>query len=152
MDADPDRHPMAWMHHCQTYYDDEMINFWTLLRPLTDGGGTAMRRLTCRLLSTWEWSSALRTLHPALPLQPTWRSGDWLPLDRDDHEVSREDLWTEAYTCCLQRIAKASTGQSWVAEGEGMTPRVSPLTQAFLSTMGRQINPAILWECWPRKT
>ena len=63
--------------------------------------------------------------------------GHWLPLDRDDREVSREDLWTEAYACCLQHVAEASTGQSWVAEGEGMTPHVSPLTQAFLSAMGR---------------
>ena len=48
-------------------------------------------------------------------------------------------------------VAEASTGRSWVAEGEGMTPRVNPLTQAFLSTVGRQINPAILWECWPQR-
>ena len=75
--------------------------------------------------------------------------GRWLPLDRDDHEGSREDLWIEAYTCCLQCMAEASTGWSWVAAGEGMAPRVSPLTQAFLSAMGRRISPSILWECWP---
>ena len=78
VDADPDRHPMAWMRHRQMCYDNEMINFWPLLRPLTDGGGTAMRRLVHRLLSTWEWSS---TMHPtsALPLQPTWRLGIGCP-------------------------------------------------------------------------
>ena len=32
-----------------------------------------------------------------------------------------------------------------------MTPRVSPLTQAFLSATGRHISPSILWECWPPK-
>ena len=42
VDADPDMHPMAWMHNRQHCYDDEMISFWPLLRPLTDGGGTAM--------------------------------------------------------------------------------------------------------------
>ena len=40
---------------------------------------------------------------------------------------------------------------SWVAEGEGMAPHVSPLTQAFLSATGRHISPSILWECWPPK-
>ena len=77
--------------------------------------------------------------------------GRWLPLDRDDHGGSREDLWIEAYACCLQCMAEASTGQSWVAEGKGMAPHVSPLTQAFLSAMGRCISPSILWECWPPK-
>ena len=72
-------------------------------------------------------------------------------LDRDNCEGSREDLWIEAYTCCLQRIAEASTRRSWVAEGEGMAPHVSPLTQEFLSAMGRCISPAILRECWPPK-
>ena len=150
LDTDPDTHPMAWMRNRQMCYDDEMINFWPLLHPLMDGGGTAMRHLTCHLLSTWEWSSAM---HPtSCPPTPTnMEIGRWLPLDRDDCEVSREDLWTEAYACCLQCIAEASTGRSWIAEGEGMTPRISPLTQAFLSTVGRQLNPAILWECWPRK-
>ena len=72
-------------------------------------------------------------------------------MDRDNCEGSREDLWIEAYACCLQRIAEASTGRSWVAEKEGMSPGVSPLTQAFLSATGRHISPAILRECWPPK-
>ena len=141
---------MAWMHNHQTCYDNEMIDFWPLLCPLTDGGGTVTCHLACHLLSTWEWSSA--TYPTSCPPAPTnMEIRRWLPLDRNDHEVSREDLWTEAYACCLQCIAKASTGRSWVAEGEGMTPCVSPLTQAFLSAMGRRINPATLWECWPRR-
>ena len=150
VDADPDTHPMAWMCNRQHCYDDEMISFWPLLRPLMDGGGTATRRLVRHLLSTWEWSSAM---HPtSCPPAPTnMEIGWWLPLDRDNHEGSKEDLWIEAYACCLQRVAEASTGRSWVAKGEGMAPRVSPLTQAFLSAQGRLIDPAILWECWPPK-
>ena len=95
----------------------KMINFWPLLHPLTDGGGTATRRLAHCLLSTWEWSSAT---HPtSCPPAPTnMEIGRWLPLDKDDREGSREDLWTEAYAYCLQRIAKSSTGRSWVAEGK----------------------------------
>ena len=149
VDADPDIHPMAWMCNHQHCYDDEMISFWPLLCPLTDRGGTMMRHLACCLLSTWEWSS---TKHPtSCPPAPTnMEIGRWLPLDRDNHEGSREDLWIEAYTCCLQCIAEASTRWSWVAEGEGMA-RVSPLTQAFLSATGRHISPAILRECWPPK-
>ena len=69
LDADPDTHPMAWIHNRQTCYDEEMINFWPLLCPLTDGGGTATHRLARCLLSTWEWSS---TTHPtSCPPAPT---------------------------------------------------------------------------------
>ena len=69
VDMDPDTHPMAWMRNSQHCYDDEMISFWPLLRPLMDGGGTTMWCLARRLLSTWEWSSAT---HPtSCPPAPT---------------------------------------------------------------------------------
>ena len=68
-DADPDRHPMAWMCDHQCCYDDEMVSFWPLLCPLTDGGGTVTRHLACRLLSMWQWSSIT---HPtSCPPAPT---------------------------------------------------------------------------------
>ena len=147
---DPDRQPMAWMHNRQRCYDDEMINFWPLLCPLMDGRKTLTWRLVHRLLSTWHWSSIA---HPtSCPLAPTnMEIGRWLPLDREDREGSKEDLWIEAYACCLQRVAEASTGRSWVTEGEGMAPQVSPLAQAFLSATGRHVSPSILQECWPPK-
>ena len=145
--ADPNRHPMAWMCDRQCCYDDEMISFWPLLRPLTDGGGTATRCLVRRLLSTWQWSS---TTHPtSCPPTPTnMEIGRRLPLDR---EGSKEDLWIEAYACCLQHVAEASTRHSWVVEGERMAPQVSPLVQAFLSATGRHVDPSIVRECWPLK-
>ena len=144
---DLDRHPMAWMHNHQCCYDDEMINIWPLLRPLMDGRGTATWHLVCHLLSTWHWSSIT---HPtSCPPTPTnMEIRQWLPLDR---EGSREDLWIEAYACCLQCVAEASTGWSWVTEGEGMAPQISPLAQAFLSTTRRCVSPSILRECWPPK-
>ena len=147
---DPDRHPMAWMCNHQHCYDDEMINFWPLLRPLMDGRRTVTWRLACHLLSMWHWSSIT---HPtSCPPAPTnMEIGWWLPLDWEDREGSREDLWIEAYACCLQHMVEASTGCSWVTEGEGMAPQVSPLAQAFLSTTGRHVSPSILQECWPPK-
>ena len=147
---DPDRYPMAWMCNCQHCYDDEMINFWPLLRLLTDGRGTATRHLVRHLLSMWQWSSVT---HPmSCPPAPTNKEiGQWLPLDREDWEGSREDLWIEAYACCLQCMAEASAGRSWIMEGEGMAPQVSPLAQAFLSATRRHVSPSILWECWAPK-
>ena len=124
-----------------------MISFWPLLRPLTDGGGTATRHLAHRLLSTWQWSSATHTVS-CPPAPSNMEIGWWLPLDK---EGKKEDLWMEAYACCLQRVAEASTGCSWETEGEGMVPQVSPVVQAFLTTMGRSISPSSMRECWPSK-
>ena len=144
---DPDKHPMAWMCNHQRCYDDKMINFWPLLRPLMDGRGTMTWHLAHHLLSMWHWSSVTH-LTPCPPAPNNMEIGQWLPLDQ---EGSREDLWIEAYTCCLQHVAEASTGWSWVTEGKGMAPQVSPLVQAFLSATGRHVSPSILWECWPPK-
>ena len=57
----------------------------------------------------------------------------------------------EAYACCLQRMVEASIRCSWETEGEGMVPQVSPLVQAFLTTMGRSVSPSSVRECWPSK-
>ena len=62
VDMDPDRHPMAWMCNRQRCYDDEMISFWPLLRPLMDGQRNHnMAPCVHCLLSTWQWSSVM---HP----------------------------------------------------------------------------------------
>ena len=138
---------MAWMRNCQKCYDDKMISFWPLLHPLMDGGGTTTQCLVHCLLSTWQWSS---TTHPvSCPPAPTnMEIRQWLPLDR---EGKKEDLSIEAYACCLQCMAEASARCSWVTEGEGMAPQISPLVQAFLSAMGRCVSPSIVRECWPSK-
>ena len=146
-DVDPNTHPMMWMRDRQNSYSDEMISFWPLLHPLTDGGGMATRHLACRLLSTWQWSSATHTAsYPPTP--SIIEIGRWLPLDKEE---KKEDLWMEAYACCLQRKAEASAGCSSETEGEGMVPQVSPLVQAFLTTMGRSISPSSVRECWLSK-
>ena len=138
--VDLDKHLMAWMHDHQRWYDEEMINFWPLLHPLTDGKGTMTRHLAHCLLSMWHWSSVT---HPtSCPPTPTnMEIGQWLPLD---WEGSKTDLWIEAYMFSLQCMAEAATGWSWVTESEGMVLQVSPLVQAFLATTGRHVSPSIL--------
>ena len=147
IDVDPNTHLMMWMRDSQNSYSDEMISFWSLLCPLTDGGGMATRRLAHHLLSTCQWSSTTHTVScPPDPsnMETRW----WLPLDK---EGKKEDIWTEAYACCLQRVAEASTRRSWETEVEGMVPQISPLVQAFLTAMGRSISPSSVRECWLSK-
>ena len=73
------------------------------------------------------------------PAPSNMEIGRWLPLDR---EGKKEDLWVEAYTCCLQHMAEASARRSLETEGEGMVPQVSPLVQAFLAATGRRVSPS----------
>ena len=73
--ADPDKYPMSWMHNHQHWYDDEMIGFWPLLCPLTDGKGTITWQLAHHLLLTWHWSLVTHPTYCPLP-QPTWKSGN----------------------------------------------------------------------------
>ena len=56
---DPEVDTMRWMKECQHSYMDAQLDFWLLLRPLTDGGKESSRHLMRRLLSIWHWASAL---------------------------------------------------------------------------------------------
>ena len=142
--VDLDKHLMAGMCDRQYWYDEEMINFWLLLRLLMDWKGTMTWHLAHCLLSMWHWSSVT---HPiSCPPAPTnMEIGQWLPLD---WEGSKTDLWIEAYVSSLQCMAEAATGWSWVMESKGMVPQVSPLVQAFLAATGRRVSPSVLHECW----
>ena len=56
---DPEVDAMRWMKEHQHSYMDAQLDFWLLLRPLTDGGKESSRHLARRLLSIWHWASAL---------------------------------------------------------------------------------------------
>ena len=56
--ADPNIHAMKWMNECQHSYTDAQLDFWLLLRPLTDGVKILADNLP-RLLSVWHWASAV---------------------------------------------------------------------------------------------
>ena len=62
--VNPNTQGMKWMKEHQHSYDDAQLDFWLLLRPLTDGSEESTRHLARRLLSMWHWSSAMSTLPP----------------------------------------------------------------------------------------
>ena len=67
--VNPNIQGMKWMKEHQRSYCDMQLDFWLLLRPLTDGGEESTRQLACRLLSVWHWSSAVDP--PTYPPMPT---------------------------------------------------------------------------------
>ena len=117
--VDPNIHGMKWMKECQHSYRDVQLDFWLLLRPLTDSGEESSCQLAHRLLSIWHWSSAIKP-PTYLPTPTSMNISYWL------QESSREDerqLWIEAYVCALQCVAEASVGQRWITEKGRVSPK-----------------------------
>ena len=75
--VDPNTQGMRWMKECQRSYKDIQLEFWLLLRPLTNGSEERTHQLAHRLLSVWHWSSAVDP--PTYPPAPTSMNiGYWL--------------------------------------------------------------------------
>ena len=67
--VNPNVQGMKWMKEHQHSYHDVQLEFWLLLRPLTDRGEESTHHLACRLLSVWHWSSAVDPpTYPSAPL------------------------------------------------------------------------------------
>ena len=82
--VDPNTQGMKWMKLRQRSYRDIQLEFWLLLRPLTDGSEEHTRQLARRLLSVWHWSSAVDP--PTYPPAPTSMNiGYWL------HQTRKKD-------------------------------------------------------------
>ena len=142
---DPEVDTMRWMKEHQHSCMDAQLDFWLLLRPLTDSGEELSRHLVRRLLSIWHWASALDP--PVwLPVPSALDIGHWLQEDRD---VDDRQWWIKAYECSLQRMAEASVGQYWTMVGETMVPEVSNLVKTFMTATGMQIPPHVIRQCWP---
>ena len=136
---------LKWMKEHQHPYTDVQLNFWLLLRPLTDGGKESSQHLRCRLLSVWHWVSAL-DLPTCPPAPSSLNIGHWL---WEDCEVDGTQKWIETYVCTLQHVAKASMGWYWTMEDGKMTLEVSNLVETFMAMTGMHVSPRIVRECWP---
>ena len=61
--------------------------------------------------------------------------GQFLKEDTTGHRWSMWQ-WLEAYAHGLQHIREAAEGRCWRPEGEGFTPKASPLVEAFIGKTG----------------
>ena len=143
--VDPNTQGMKWMKECQCPYKDVQLEFWLLLRPLTDGSKERTCQLARQLLSVWHWSSAVDP--PTYPPAPTSMNiGYWL------HQIKKKDIrqfWIEAYACALQRVAEASVGRRWIAHEGIRVPKISRVVEVFLHATGTRVPLDIIRQCWP---
>ena len=143
--VDPNTQGMKWMKERQCSYRDVQLEFWLLLRPLTDGGEESTRQLAHRLLSVWHWSSAVNP--PTYPPTPTFMNiRYWLHKSDDKDE---RQLWIEAYACALQLMAEASMGRRWILERGIRVPKITRVVEIFLNATGTWVSPNRIWKCWP---
>ena len=143
--VDPNTHGMKWMKEHQRSYWDIQLEFWLLLRPLTDGSEERTRQLACRLLSVWHWSSAVEP--PTYPPAPTSLDiGYWLRRTRKNNN---RQFWIEAYACALQRVAEASVGRRWIAYEGRRVPKIARVVEVFLHATGTHVPPERIRQCWP---
>ena len=145
--VDPNTQGMKWMKECQRSYDNAQLDFWLLLRPLTDGSEESTRHLACRLLSVWHWSSAIDP--PTYPPMPTSMNIRYW-LSESDKEDERQ-LWIEAYTCALQHVAKGSMGRKWISERGIRVPKITRVVEIFLNATGTWVPPNRIHKCWPAR-
>ena len=145
--VDPNTQGMKLMKLCQRSYRDIQLEFWLLLRPLTDRSEEHTRQLARRLLSVWHWSSAVDP--PMYPPMPTSMNiGYWL------HETRKKDdqqLWIEAYTCALQCVAEASVGRRWITYKGIRVPKISRVVEVFLHATGTHVPLDMIHQCWPAR-
>ena len=143
--VNPNTHGMKWMKERQHSYRDIQLEFWLLLRPLTDGSEERTHQLAHRLLSVWHWSSAVEP--PTYPPAPTSMNiGYWL------HQTKKNDIrqfWIEAYMCALQRVAEASVGRRWIAIEGVRVPKISRVVEVFLHATGTRVPLERICQCWP---
>ena len=143
----PNTQGMKWMKERQRSYKDIQLEFWLLLRPLTDGSEECTRQLARRLLSVWHWSSAVDP--PTYPPMPTSMNiGYWL---RQTKKKDIRQFWIEAYVCALQHVAEASVGRRWIAHKGIRVPKISKVVEVFLHATGTRVPLDIIRQCWPAR-
>ena len=143
--VNPNIQGMKWMKEHQCSYNGVQLDFWLLLRPLTDRTEESTRHLAHRLLSVWHWSSAIDP--PIYPPMPTSMNiGYWLP---ESDEEDEQQLWIEAYACALQRVAEASVGRKWISKRGIRVPKITRVVEIFLNATGMWVPPNRIRKCWP---
>ena len=143
--VDPNTHGMKWMKERQRTYKDIQLEFWLLLRPLTDGSEECTHQLARRLLSVWHWSSVVDP--PTYPPAPTSMNiGYWL---RPTKKKDIRQFWIEAYAYALQRVAEASIGRRWIAFEGIRVPQILRVVEVFLYATGSRVPLERIHQCWP---
>ena len=143
--VDPNTQGMKWMKERQHSYKDIQLEFWLLLRPLTDRSEERTRQLARTLLSVWHWSLVVDP--PTYPPTPTSMNiGYWLC------QTKKKDIrqfWIEAYACALQCVAEASMGRRWIAHKGIRVPKISRVVEVFLHATGTHVPPDIICHVGP---
>ena len=113
-----------WLEQCENKTDEEEIEWWLLVHPLTDGSDVATRILACRLLAVWCWMVMTPRPLNCLSALTILNIGQFLDEDIKWHGRDIQD-WLQAYAHTLQQATEAAKGRCWMPKGRDFTTRVS---------------------------
>ena len=88
-----------WLEQCENKIDEEEIECWPLIHPLTDGSDAAVWTLVWGMLAVWHWM--VKTSRPLIcPALTILNIGQFLD---EDVERCRWDIqdWVQAYVHAL---------------------------------------------------
>ena len=146
---DPLWQTTRWLRSFKEQCEEDEPICWPLVCPLTDGSDTAMLALAQWLMAAWKWAITISTPHICLPAPKVMNIGLFLNEDTTGYRWSVQQ-WLEAYTRVLQHVGEAAEGRRWRPEGEGFTPKVSPLVEAFISMKGAWDAENCAMCCWSK--
>ena len=128
---DPLGQAIRWLKNFEKQCREGEQIWWLLIHPLMEGGDAAMLALACQLMATWRWATVVSPSPICPPAHRVMNIGQFLEEDTTGCGWSMQQ-WLEAYTCGLQHVGEAADGRHWRPEGEGFTPKVSPLVEVFI--------------------
>ena len=136
-----------WLEECEQRINEEEIEWWPLICPLTDWRDMATYTLVERLVAMWHWT--VETSRPliCLPALNILNIGQFLDKDIEKCGWDVQD-WLEEYTHTLQWVTEAAEGRCWTPMEEDFAPKVSLLAEAFTDVLNVEIPPSSAVSCW----
>ena len=124
-----------WLKSFEEQCEEDEPIWWLLFCPLTDGGDMATLALAQQLMAIWRWATTVSISPICLPAPMVMNIGQFL---EEDTTACRWSVWQwlEAFAYGLQHAGEAMVGRCWRPEGEGFTPKVSQLVEAFIGVTG----------------
>ena len=144
---DPLLQTTRWLRSFKEQCEEDEPIWWPLICPLTDESDTATLALAQLLMATWRWAITISTPPICLPAPTVMNIRQFLDKDTTGHRWSVQQ-WLEAYTHALQHVGEVAEGRCWRPEGEGFTPKVLPLMEAFNSMTGAWDAENCAACCW----
>ena len=99
-----------WLLNCKTSLEEEEINLWLLVSPLTNGSDAATKDLAKRLMAAWKWAGVVSESPLCQPTPTVLNIRQFFNKDLTGHGWSQQE-WLLVYARVLQRMGRLWRGE-----------------------------------------